>query len=414
MVKSICEKYKPELSPYIYRPEKTSFLGTHNKNKPLYKRINYLHLGILGLTPLLALYGLFVCEIKMKTLLLSYIYYYITGLGITGGYHRYFAHKSYKALPITEILLLCMGSGAVEGSARWWSRDHRAHHKYVDTDKDPYSSSLGFWHSHIGWMLVKQEKEKIGSTNIIDLNKNKYVMFQHKYYVLFALFFGFILPSIIAGILWNDYKGGFYIAGCLRLVLLHHSTFFVNSLAHYAGEQTYSDGHSSRNSIITALLTLGEGYHNFHHEFPNDYRNGIKWYHYDPTKWFIKGLSLLGLAYDLIENSDENIKRGELQMKHKRLLYEMGQIYWGPEKYDIKHMLKEEFDKEIIINKRKWIIVNGYIIDVSNFMHKHPGGWEILKINIGNDVSEEFKGAIYKHTNNAFNILKTLIVGKIM
>lgn len=121
-----------------------------------------------------------------------------------------------------------------------------------------------------------------------DLNADPLIRFQHKWYLPLALFMGFGLPSLICGYFWGDYYGGFFIGGVLRLVGVHHSTFFVNSLAHYAGEATYTDGHTARNSFITALLTLGEGYHNFHHEFPNDYRNGIEWYQFDPTKVFIK------------------------------------------------------------------------------------------------------------------------------
>ena len=173
-----------------------------------------------------------------------------------------------------------MAAGAVEGSCRWWSRGHRAHHRYVDTDRDPYAVVYGFWHAHVGWMLVRQDPEKIGHVDVDDLEADPLVRRDglfNRYYPLFALLMGFVLPTVVCGLGWGDWHGGYFIAGVARLVFVHHSTFFVNSLAHYAGDALFTDGHTARNSFITALLTLGEGYHNFHHEFPSDYRNGVMW-----------------------------------------------------------------------------------------------------------------------------------------
>jgi hypothetical protein len=167
-----------------------------------------------------------------------------------------------------------MGSGAFEGSCLWWSRGHRAHHKYVDTDKDPYAVVKGFWHAHIGWMLVRRDRTRMGRALDDDLLADPVVAFQHANYLPLALLMTFVVPTLVAGLGWGDYFGGYFVAGVARLVFVHHSTFCVNSLAHWAGAATYTDGHTARNSIVTALVTLGEGYHNFHHEFPTDYRNG--------------------------------------------------------------------------------------------------------------------------------------------
>lgn len=111
----------------------------------------------------------------------------------------------------------------------------------------------------MGWMLVKQDPSRIGSASIKDLDADPFIRAQHRYYGLFALFFGFLLPTLVCGLGWGDYRGGFYIAGVARLVFVHHSTFFVNSLAHYWGDDAYSDKHTAKNSWITALLTCGEG-----------------------------------------------------------------------------------------------------------------------------------------------------------
>jgi stearoyl-CoA desaturase (Delta-9 desaturase) len=128
---------------------------------------------------------------------------------------------------------------------------------------------------------------------------------------------GIVVPTVACGLGWGDYYGGYFIAALTRLVFVHHSTFCVNSLAHYAGDATYTDAHTARNSVITALVTLGEGYHNFHHEFPSDYRNGVEHWQYDPTKWFIRVCAAFGLAYNLKRFPANEIDKGMLQMRQK-------------------------------------------------------------------------------------------------
>lgn len=142
------------------------FFGNHFLGKPLLARLNWLHVPLLFLTPCLGIYGLLTWTFNWKTMLVTWLWYNIGGFGITAGYHRLFAHRAFEATPFARFVLLMMGTAAVEGSARWWCRDHRAHHRYVDTDLDPYSASKGFWFSHVGWMLVKQEKERIGKADI--------------------------------------------------------------------------------------------------------------------------------------------------------------------------------------------------------------------------------------------------------
>jgi len=158
-----------------------------------------------------------------------------------------------------SLSLALLGAGAVEGSIQWWSRGHRAHHRWTDTEKDPYSAHRGLIFSHIGWMLVKRPGWKIGYADVDDLQKNKLVQWQHEKYTTLALLMGIFFPTLIAGLGWGDWRGGFYFAAVTRLVLLHHATFCVNSLAHYLGEGPYDDRHSPRDHFLTALLTFGEG-----------------------------------------------------------------------------------------------------------------------------------------------------------
>ena len=218
---------------------------------------------------------------------------------MTIGYHRLWSHTSYSAILPVQIFLAAVGGGAVQGSIRWWSRNHRAHHRYTDTLKDPYSVQKGILYSHMGWMVFNQDPQKIGRVDISDLNHDPVVTWQHRHYIEVAMFMAFIFPCLVAGIGWGDWKGGLIYAGILRLFVVQQATFCVNSLAHWLGDQPFDDRNSPRDHVITALVTLGEGYHNFHHEFPSDYRNAIEWHQYDPTKWSIWVWKQLGLASNL-------------------------------------------------------------------------------------------------------------------
>jgi stearoyl-CoA desaturase (delta-9 desaturase) len=387
-------------------------LGDNFRELPLLQRLNWLHVPLLVLTPILGLYGLFTAKWYWQTMLFTFFYYFFSGFGITAGYHRLFAHNCYKATPLVRVILMLAGTAAVEGSIRWWSRDHRAHHKYVDTEKDPYSAIKGFFYAHCGWMLVKQDPKKIGYVDIQDLREDAMVRFQHKYYLPLAIFMGFVLPSLICGLGWGDYYGGYFIAGVLRLVGVHHSTFCVNSLAHYAGSATYTDGHTARNSIITALLTLGEGYHNFHHEFPSDYRNAIEWYQWDPTKVLIKALSYIGQTYELREFSHNEVEKGTLQMKQKNLDREKAMIYWGPNPALLPVITKDDLEKRVSAGE-KLVILDGFILNVASFAKTHPGGDKIINLELGKDISEAFKGTVYKHSNAGRNLSATLRVARL-
>lgn len=287
----------------------------------MFKKINWpsvlfivgYHIGLCICLPIY----LMTCTFSFKLLGIALIIWYLAGLGITVGYHRYFSHKTFKANRWVEWALLFLGTVAIQGSALRWSYDHRLHHSHIDQDDDPYAVKDGFWHAHILWMFKAQrpmDKPKIVS----DLLKNKVVVFQHKYYAILmalvniaiTLFFGWIAGSFF---------GSFVLVFLLRVFLLHHGTWFINSLAHYWGHQNYSSEHSAVDNYIISLLTFGEGYHNYHHTFANDYRNGIKWYHYDPTKWIIFLLSKLKLASKLRKVADGRISQKMIE-EHKRIL----------------------------------------------------------------------------------------------
>lgn len=246
----------------------------------------------------------------------TFVLLYITGLSITGGYHRFYSHRTFKTNRFMEVILLFFGSMAGQGSALRWSFDHRIHHAHVDTDEDPYSIKKGFWYAHFLWIF---EKPRPYDTKVIpDLLSNRLVIFQDRFYGL--LFLGTNLLAFgLVGWSLNDYLGALVMAVGLRLFLLHHFTWFINSLAHTWGDKPFSQEHSAVNNYIISLLTFGEGYHNFHHTYANDYRNGVYWYQFDPTKWLIWVLSKLGLVQNLRKMDAYTIKK-RLVIEHKNLL----------------------------------------------------------------------------------------------
>lgn len=244
--------------------------------------------------------------------LLCFIY---CGMSITAGYHRLWSHKTYQAHWSLRLIYALGGAFALQNSALHWSSDHRIHHKHVDNnEKDPYSAKKGFWFSHIGWMLREYQKHRYDNyDNVRDLQKDKIVMWQHKYYLQLTIATNFGIPLAL-GIWHGDIISSLLLAGFLRLVLSHHTTFFINSLAHIWGSQPYTDKNTARDNGILAFFTFGEGYHNFHHIFENDYRNGIRWYQFDPTKWLIKGCEYLKLTTKLRTSPDDKIEKAKAKM----------------------------------------------------------------------------------------------------
>jgi stearoyl-CoA desaturase (delta-9 desaturase) len=240
------------------------------------------------------------------------------GMAITAGYHRLWAHRTYEAHWSLRLLYLVFGTMALQNSAFAWCSGHRAHHLYVDdVDRDPYSARRGFWFSHIGWMLREYPSGKPDFSNIPDLKRDPMLAFQHRYYVPLALAANIGLPLAL-GILFHDVWGMLILAGVLRLVWSHHVTFFINSLAHMWGSRPYTEDNSARDNPVLAVITYGEGYHNFHHIFTHDYRNGVRWWQWDPTKWLIAGMQVLGLTRRLKRTPMFQIQRALLAMQFTR------------------------------------------------------------------------------------------------
>ncbi|WP_430462074.1 acyl-CoA desaturase [Thalassolituus sp. LLYu03] len=241
-----------------------------------------------------------------------------TELAITAGYHRLWSHNAYEAHWSLRLVYALFGAMALQNTILHWSSGHRVHHRHVDdVDLDPYSAKRGLWFSHMGWMLRKYPSGEVNFDNVKNLMKDPIVMWQYKYYLPIALGMNFLLP-IALGLMLGDMWGMLLMAGFLRVVTTHHFTFFINSIAHKWGSQPYTDENTARDNHFFAFLTFGEGYHNYHHIFQTDYRNGIKWWQWDPTKWLIRGASFFGLASNLKTVPDFKIQRAKLKMQFQR------------------------------------------------------------------------------------------------
>ncbi len=286
--------------------------------------LNKLNTLILTSTPLIALtivpyygyrvgYDLF--EWAMFMLFMG-----LTGLSISAGYHRLWSHKAYEAHFLYRLFWAIWGACSLQNSILHWTSDHRNHHRFVDKDlRDPYSAKRGFWFSHIGWILRKYPSGVDDHSNVKDLMEDTVVRWQHKYYFPLAVLTNSVLPLLI-GYLHGNLWGTLLLAGVLRIVLNHHFTFLINSLAHIWGGQNYDPNNTARDNHLLAYFTYGEGYHNYHHRFQWDYRNGIKWWHFDPAKWLIKISSWTGLSYGLKKPSEFKIEQAHLKVEYNRVL----------------------------------------------------------------------------------------------
>lgn len=252
--------------------------------------------------------------------ILFLFFFFSTGMSITLGYHRLFSHLTFNAKWPVKLYTLLFGAAAFEGSALGWCADHRRHHKHVDHDEDPYDISKGFFHAHIGWLLFRTGPDS-PLTWVRDLQKDKMAWWQHKYYGLIAVGVGFALPAAIGYLYGGGMAalGGFLLAGVARTVLVHHMTFCINSLCHWIGERPYSSQVSARDSFLMAVCTFGEGYHNYHHEFQYDYRNGVKAWQFDPTKWAIWALHKVGLVSNLRRVGEERIIKAQIAEQQRHL-----------------------------------------------------------------------------------------------
>ncbi|KAJ1368553.1 Delta(9)-fatty-acid desaturase fat-6 [Parelaphostrongylus tenuis] len=280
------------------------------KTKVVYRNVALfaaLHVGSL-----IGLYQV-IFEAKWQTLAWLVFLYIFGGLGITAGAHRLWSHRSFRAKLPLRILLMIMNTSALQNDIIEWARDHRCHHKWTDTDADPHNTRRGFFFAHMGWLLVRkhpQVKNHGKKLDLSDLFADPVCTFQRKYYKPLVLIFCFLLPTAIPAKFWGEsVYVAFYTAGLLRYCLLLHATWLINSAAHWFGFKPYDKNISPVESVWTTVSAMGEGGHNFHHTFPQDYRTSEYSLKFNWTKLFIDVCAALGLVYDRKSFSDAVIQR---------------------------------------------------------------------------------------------------------
>jgi stearoyl-CoA desaturase (delta-9 desaturase) len=239
---------------------------------------------------------------------------YATSIGITVGYHRLFTHQSFKTNAVVRYALGALGSMAVQGAVIEWAGAHRRHHQHSDDEDDPHSPHChaggswgsgimatvrGFYHSHVGWLFGERLKGMGRYTPDLRADPTTRAVNRQFYWLALA---GLVIPTILGGLLTMTFKGavlGFLWGGLVRIFLVHHITWSVNSVCHLWGTRPFRTSDHSRNNAIVGFFALGEGWHNNHHAFPTSARHGLRWYQFDPSYLFIRGLWLLGLARDI-------------------------------------------------------------------------------------------------------------------
>jgi len=275
--------------------------------KVKYRRQTIIFLGLIAVATLVVCpiylwrHGLTAAEFAFFA-----FYTAASSLSITLGYHRLFSHATFKAAWPVRLFVLVFGGAAFEQSAMRWAALHRRHHRHTDTDQDPYNIKRGFFYAHVGWILVKIPF--IDDSSVRDLAADPMVLHQHRHYKLWSNLAGLVVPLLVGA--WiGGWAYAILFPVAARIFLVLNSAFFINSIAHTYGDRQFDPNSSARDHWLGAVLTNGEGYHSFHHRFPGDYRNGIRWYQWDPTKWLIWLCSRVGLASDLNRTSAAAILR---------------------------------------------------------------------------------------------------------
>jgi len=267
------------------------------------KDIRWTMGGYITAVHVLAAIGLtYVPAAKAATLWFSFILWPITGFGITGGVHRLWAHRSYTAGPTWRCLMMVANSIANQGSIWHWARDHRVHHFHSETVADPHDAIRGFFFAHAGWLYLKKDKrvaEAGAKVNLDDLRADPFVMLQKRLDPWWNAFWCFVVPALVASYGWGeDLTVGYFVPGALRYVWVLHCTWMVNSAAHLWGERPYDPNSNPAENPLVSILSVGEGWHNWHHKYPFDYaasEYGVL-RQFNPTMMLIDFGAALGLV----------------------------------------------------------------------------------------------------------------------
>ncbi len=240
----------------------------------------------------LACFGAVWSGITLQAIAMCVALYWARIFAIGAGYHRYFSHRSYSTSRWFQLLLAVVCQSAGQKSVLWWAQKHRHHHMYSDTEFDVHSPRhKGFIYSHFLWIFASRH-DSTDLVKIADFACYPELMWLHRYEVV---------PAVVLGVICFAFGGwsGLFVGFFWSTVLVYHSTFCINSLAHVLGKKRYLTGDDLRNNWLLAIFTMGEGWHNNHHAYQSSVRQGFKWWEYDPTFYILKAFSLVGIVWDL-------------------------------------------------------------------------------------------------------------------
>ncbi|EGV64881.1 stearoyl-CoA desaturase [Yamadazyma tenuis] len=434
----------------------------HKRKRDLLKRINYTHTFTVLVMPVVAIvylsrYAVSVIPQNIATLWFSVAYFNLTMLAFTCGYHKFFTHNAFITNSrVLQYYFAIFGTSMGLGSIKWWGSLHRAHHQFTDdTNKDPYSIKRGFYYSHLGWIIKRPKIESFYNSFIdhefvkgaidndifdvdvidmefdeLDTQRKQYnerikrlILWQHEVYFLLFITTTIIIPAVITRFYCNDsVLNGIIYPGILRMFLCQQCLLSTESICHF-GEikvslptQPFNDNNSAINcnNPLISILTYGQAKQNFHHEFPHDYRNDSSKFSFDPTKWFLFTLSMLGAIDNLSVTPSDLITQLRIQQRQKVLNKVKSQLNWGTPISKLPLITPQEFKRFIATSAhedRIYIVISNVIHDITPFMEQHPGGLPLLKASHGKDATKAFFGGVYSHSTAAQNLLATMRIG---
>lgn len=426
-------------------------------------RINYTNTFTVAVLPALALVYVFFYAKSLlpensATFKFSFIYYHVMLLAFSAGYHKCFAHNTYRVkYGVLLWYFAIFGAGIGLGSIRWWATLHRAHHQYTDdTERDPYLIKRGFAWAHYGWLIRKPkivqfyedfvqhefpDEQSVIQNEIDDNNEDDFfdeidsekrayqeqmrlvVLQQERLYLVFWFISTIVIPVLVTVTICNDTViNGLLYPGILRMFISQQPILLTQSVCHLKHiqatipTQPFNDKNSSQNcnNPLMAFLTYGNAAQNYHHEFPHDYRSQSSHLAYDPTKWFIWILSKIGMVDELCKTPKDLITQLQIQQQQRVINRMKSQLNWGTPISKLPLITPKQF-KDILASAshsgRIYIIIQKVIHDITPFMNQHPGGIQLLKASHGLDATKAFYGGVYGHLTAAVNLLATMRIG---
>lgn len=418
------------------------------------KRINYTNaVSVVVLPAAAALYVLVGTWPSWRTIVFSAVYFNLTLLAFSAGYHKYFAHNSFETNSVAlQWFFVVFGSLLGLGPVRWWAALHRAHHQYTDdTERDPYSIKRGFLWTHWGWVVKKPKITRFYeeflehefplrvSLNevLVDAVENDdfvaldaalrpnynyaLVEWQQRWYVACFVVTTLAVPLAVAWWLGDVWVHGAVYAGVLRMFVAQQAMLAAELACHsrcavLLATQPFSDKNSSQNchNPLWTIATYGQANQNYHHEFPHDYRNSSSRLAFDPTKWFIWSLYRLGFVVDLCKTPRDLITQLRLQQLQAVINRTKSQLNWGTPISKLPRITPHDFKRILASSNhcdRTYIVIQNIIHDITPFVEQHPGGVQLLRALHGKDATKAFFGGVYGHLTAATNLLATMRIG---